>query len=220
MLEQTIKVHLADDHKVLIDGLMAVLALDSRFQVVGHSLSGVNIREQLDSNQAEVLVMDISMPDKDGIEVLREFRKVGFPCKVIILSTYDDIKTINEVLQLGASGFISKSSAGDQIIKAIDTVYAGGQYFSNEVRDKIINSFANPQEQILNLSDEERAIESLTEREVEVLKLIVDEHSGQQIANMLKISKNTVETHRKNLFKKLHVHSTVGLVKIALKYKL
>ena len=217
---KTIKIHLADDHQVLIDGLLAVLKLEPNFQVVGFSLNGSGILQRVIENKADVLVMDINMPEKDGIEVLREFREHGFPCKVIILSTYDDIKTINEVLQLGAVGFLSKSSAGDTISRAIQEVYDGKQFFSNDVKDKIINSFANPKGRQMNLSDEENAVGSLTDRERQVLKLIVDEKSGQQIAEELNISKNTVETHRKNLFKKLNVKNTIGLVKIALKYKL
>ncbi len=220
MPNKKIRIHLADDHQVLIDGLSAVLKLQPNFEVVGFSLSGIGIREQILDNEADVLIMDISMPDKDGIEVLREFRENGFPCKVVVLSSYDDIKTINEVLQLGAMGFLSKNSASDQIGKAVEAVYAGDQYFSNIVKDRIINSFANPKGQKINLSDEEKAVASLTDRELEVIKLIVDEHSGQRIAEKLNISKNTVETHRKNLFKKLNVNNTIGLVKIALKYKL
>lgn len=217
-MDSKIKIHLADDHKVLIDGMLSMLKTNSSFEVVGFSLNGENLYEEIQNNKADILVMDINMPIKDGIDVLREFSVKGFCCKVIILSSYDDVKIIKEVLKLGASGYLSKQSAGENIIEAINVVASGEEFFSQCIRDRIFQSFSNiPQQSYIN---EAMPLSSITDRELEILRLITLEYSGTQIGDQLNISTNTVETHRKNLIKKLNVKSTIGLVKYALKHNI
>mgnify|MGYP003515004821 FL=1 len=217
-MDSKIKIHLADDHKVLIDGMLSMLKTNSSFEVVGFSLNGENLYEEIQNNKADILVMDINMPIKDGIDVLREFSVKGFCCKVIILSSYDDVKIIKEVLKLGASGYLSKQSAGENIIEAINVVASGEEFFSQRIRDRIFQPFSNiPQQSDIN---EAMPLSSITDRELEILRLITLEYSGTQIGDELNISTNTVETHRKNLIKKLNVKSTIGLVKYALKHNI
>ena len=139
-MEKTIRIHLADDHKVLIDGMRTLLNSIPNFNVVGYSLKGTTLFEEVTNNATDILVLDISMPEKDGIEVLKEFSKKGFPCKVIVLSTYDDLKIIQEVMKLGASGYLSKQCAGESIVEAIQVVSTGEEYFSNQVRETIFDS--------------------------------------------------------------------------------
>lgn len=218
-MSEKIRIYLADDHQILIDGLVAVLKTNKKFEVVGYSLSGENLAEEVSGKNIDILLMDINMPKKDGIEVLKEFNKKGFPCSVIIFSSYDDIKLIKEVLQLGAKGYLTKQSAGENIIEAINTVYSGEEYYSKSVREKIFLSFTGnpkPESNSFNLITPD----SITDRELEILKLISLEYSGKEISEALYISVNTVETHRKNLLKKLNVKGTVGLVKFALKHNL
>ncbi len=219
-MENKIKIHLADDHQVLIDGILAVLKTNSDFEVVGFSLNGEGLLDRVIRNKADVLVMDINMPEKDGIQVLREMNEAGFPCKVIILSSYDDAKLIKEVIKLGASGYLTKQCAGENIVDAINTVAYGNQYFSDVIKDKIFNLYtgnSNQQNQVLNTED---LISSITGRELEILNFICHEKSGRDIGEMLNISVNTVETHRKNLMKKLNVKSSIGLVVFATKHNL
>jgi DNA-binding NarL/FixJ family response regulator len=213
-----IKIHLADDHQVLIDGMLALLKTNSKFEVVGHSLNGLDLVKKVKENKADILIMDINMPHKDGIEVLKEFSVSGFTCRVIILTSYDDLKLIKEVLKLGATGYLSKECAGENIVEAIEVVASGREYFSKNIQDKIFSSFSGnhtvASNQDLHMSN------ILTERELEILKLISLEYSGKEIGKELFISPNTVETHRKNLIKKLNVKNTIGLVKYAIKNKL
>jgi len=218
-MENKIKIHLADDHQVLIDGMLAVLKTNPDFEVVGFSLNGENLVERVAKNQADILVMDINMPEKDGIQVLREFNEKGFTCKVIILSSYDDAKLIKEVIKLGASGYLTKQCAGQNIIDAISTVAYGEQYFSSTIKDKIFNMYTNNamNQQTISVED---TISSITARELEILNLIGQEKSGKDISEELDISVNTVETHRKNLMKKLNVKSSIGLVLFATKHNL
>ncbi|MFC6095070.1 response regulator [Flavobacterium qiangtangense] len=217
-MDRKIKIHLADDHKVLIDGMLSMLKTNNKFEVVGYSLNGEKLFDEIKNNQAEILVMDINMPVKDGIDVLREFSVKGFCCKVIVLSSYDDVKIIKEVLKLGASGYLSKQSAGENIIEAITVVASGEEYFSQSIKDRIFQSFSKiPQQSYIN---EAMPLSTITDRELEILRLITLEYSGTQIGDELNISSNTVETHRKNLIKKLNVKSTIGLVKYALKHNI
>ncbi|WP_333693901.1 response regulator transcription factor [Flavobacterium sp.] len=214
-MPKTIKIHLADDHKVLIDGMLAVLNMHSKFEVIGFSLDGSTLVETVKKNGADILIMDINMPHKDGIEVLKQFSQEGYTCKVIVLSSYDDLKLIKEVLKLGASGYLSKQCAGESIIEAIEEVAQGKEYFSKNIQEKIFGSFSG--HTIENQNNEAVINSMLTDREIEILKLISLEYSGKEIGEELFISSNTVETHRKNLIRKLNVKNTIGLVKYAIK---
>ncbi|WP_417940412.1 response regulator [Flavobacterium sp. RS13.1] len=214
-----IRIHLADDHLVLIDGLINLLSTVSKFEIVGSSSNGLNIFDEVTANNAHILVLDLSMPEKDGIEVLKEFQQKGYPCKVIILSSYDDLKIIREVMNLGASGYLTKKCAGENIIEAIEVVNEGQEYFCNSVREKIFNTFTenNPKLNKKNIVPENSI---LTCRELEIVTLISLEYSGKEISEQLFISTNTVETHRKNIMKKLQTKNTIGLVKYAIKNNL
>jgi len=213
-----IRIHLADDHLVLIDGLTNLLQTVENFEVVGGSQDGETIYDDVAQNNAAILVLDISMPKKDGIEVLKEFHQKGSACKVIILSSYDDLKLIKEVMKLGAKGYLTKKCAGDNIIEAIEAVYQGQDYFCDAVREKIFNSFAQNNPKLNKTLSVENPILSL--RELEIITLISLEYSGKEISEQLFISIHTVETHRKNIMKKLHLKNTIGLVKYALKNNL
>ncbi|AWK06907.1 DNA-binding response regulator [Flavobacterium crocinum] len=212
-----IKIHLADDHQVLIDGLSNLLKTVSNFEVVGSSLDGTTVYHDVLADEADILILDISMPKKDGIETLKEFNEKQAGCKVIILSSYDDLKIIKEVMKLGAKGYLTKNCAGENIIEAVEAVYQGQEYFSDAIREKIFNTFKdNPK---LN---QNAVIENpiLSPREIEIIILIALEYSGKEISEKLFISSHTVETHRKNIMKKLNIKSTIGLVKYALKNNL
>lgn len=217
-MNEKIRIHLADDHQVLIDGMKTLLNTVSNFEVVGFSLDGSTLYDEVKSNNASILILDISMPVKDGIEVVKEFAKKGFPCKVIILSSYDDLKIIQEVMKLGVNGYLTKQCAGENIVEAINAVASGEDYFCNVVREKIFNSATK---NIPKLNKYKPTIDLLlTSREIEIITLIALEYSGKEISEQLFISANTVETHRKNIMKKLKAKNTISLVKFALKNKL
>lgn len=215
-MQSKIKVYLADDHQLLLDGLNAVLSLPGYIEICGSALNGDGLIDKVRNSKADILIMDINMPEKDGIEVLKEYSE-NDPFKVIILSSYDDIKLIKEVMKLGASGYITKQNAGDNIIQAVEVVWSGEEYFCKTVREKIFNTFAGNNPQINNTGNYNVP---LTEREIEILKLLCLEYSGKEISEILFISFHTVETHRKNLLKKIGAKSTVGLVKYAIKHNL
>jgi DNA-binding NarL/FixJ family response regulator len=213
-MTQNIRIHLADDHQIIIHGIQTLLNTVSNFEVVGSSLNGTTIYNDVIKNQAHVLVLDISMPEKDGIEVVKEFAEKGFPCKVIILSSYDDLKLIKEIMDLGVSGYLTKQCAGDNIIEAVQAVADGEEYFCESIREKI---FSNATRNNPKLSTYKPNVNPLlTEREIEIIILIALEYSSKEISEQLFISTNTVETHRKNIMKKLKAKNTIGIVKYAM----
>jgi len=217
-MTEKIQIHLADDHQVLVDGMKSLLHTISNFEVVGFSLDGNTLYDEVIKNKADILVLDINMPKKDGIEVVKEFAAKGFPCKVIILSSYDDLKLIKELMSLGVSGYLTKKCAGENIVEAIQTVANGEEYFCEFVREKIFNTFTKDIPKINK--NVPRVNSALTGRELEIIALISLEYSGKEISELLFISTNTVETHRKNIMRKLEAKNTIGLVKYALKNNL
>lgn len=210
-----IKVHIADDHKVLIDGIKAVLKTEEQIEVVGCSLNGEQVLQWYDENTSDVLILDINMPIIDGIAVLKAFEKKEKIPLVVVLSSYDDVKLVREVMKIGAKGFLAKKCASEQIVEAIKTVYDGENYFSKSIQSKIASSFAKK-----SINNENNSFNLLTDREKEILTLIAQEFNTREIAESLFISINTVETHRKNLIKKLQVKNVVGLALFAHKNKM
>lgn len=213
-MTQKIRIHLADDHQIIIHGIQNLLNTVPHFEVVGFSLNGNSIFEDVTKNHADVLVLDISMPEKDGIEVVKEFAEKGFPCKVIILSSYDDLKLIKEIMDLGVSGYLTKQCAGDNIIEAVQAVADGEEYFCESIREKIFSNATRNNPKLNTYKPNVNPL--LTEREIEIIILIALEYSSKEISEQLFISTNTVETHRKNIMKKLKAKNTIGIVKYAM----
>lgn len=220
-MKNKIYVHVADDHKIVIDGIIAVLNTDKDIEIRGYSLTGKEVTTwfENDQNQADVLILDITMPILDGIGVLKYFKKNRIRQKVIILSSYDDIKIVQEMLSLGCKGYITKNNAGEHIIEAIKTVANGEQYFSPNIQRQLLKTLAGQQVEEGALP-EDYLIETLTDRELDVLKLITKQYNTSEIADKLNLGISTVDTYRKSLLKKLKVKNAVGLAMYAVKNKI
>ena len=217
-MEEKIYVHVADDHKILIEGIIAVINTDKDIEIKGYSLTGQEVVDWFSEkgNKADVLILDITMPVLDGFQVLKYFKKHKIDQKVIVLSSYDDVKIVQEVLNLGCKGYISKNNAGEHIVNAIKAVAKGEQYFSNDIQSSLLKSFSGQMVPQGEMPDK-FLLDSLTEREVDVLKLITKEYSTIEMADFMHLSVNTIETYRKNLLKKLNVKNAVGLAMYAVK---
>lgn len=215
-MKDTIKVHIADDHQILIDGIIAVLNFEEGIDVVGFSLNGKEVIDWFDKNDADILILDINMPEMDGIEVINKLNEKNRRPRIIVLSSYDDVKLVKEVLQMGAQGFVPKKSAGEHIVNAVKKVAKDEQYFTDDIKEKMMQTLlSRPLKD--DVSQDGVLISSLTKRELEVLKLVAQQYSTREIAEELHISESTVETHRKNLMKKVKVKNSVGLAIFALK---
>jgi DNA-binding NarL/FixJ family response regulator len=217
-MNKKIYVHIADDHKILIEGIIAVINTDKEIEIKGYSLTGKEVIDWFDEkrNKADVLILDITMPLLDGFEVLKYFNKNGIKQNVIILSSYDDIKIVQEMLSLGCKGYITKNSAGEHIVEAIKAVASGEQYFSSDIQQILLKSFAGQQVPVGDAPNK-FIIDTLTGRELDVLKLITKQYSSPEIADTLNLGISTIETHRKNLLRKLKVKNSVGLAMYAVK---
>ena len=221
-MKEKIYVHVADDHKILIEGIIAVINTDEDIETRGYSLNGKEVIDWVNNkdNKADVLILDITMPVLDGIEVLTYFKQRNIKQKVIILSSYDDAKIVQEMLTLGCSGYITKNNAGEHIIEGIKAVHRGEQYFSSDLHKDLIDILSGHKIVPEGETPEENLLEELTERELKVLKLISKEYNTTEIADKLNLATSTVKTYRKSLLKKLKVKNVVGLVMYAMKHKI
>ena len=210
-----IKVLIADDHKVFREGIISILEDVEDISVSAEANDGREVLEKLKSQQPEVILMDITMGDTNGIETTRLVLKDYPGIKVLVLSMHAERAYIVKMLEAGASGYLLKDAGKEEMIRAIRTVAQGNTYFSQQVSSAIVEHLRDPGK----MKEEKKNI-PLTNRELEVLKLIVEEYSNPEIAEQLYISIRTVDTHRRNLLEKLGVKNTAGLVKYALKHGL
>ncbi|MFO8064665.1 MAG: response regulator transcription factor [Spirochaetota bacterium] len=207
------RVLLADDHTVVRDGLKAIMEqLDPDIVVVNEASNGREVLEMAEQTPADVYLLDISMPVLNGIEATIRLLKNDPSVKVIILSMYKDKVLVEKAISSGARGYILKESATEEIVKAIDEVYAGRYYFSPEVSGYLVQGFLHGQ------SEEAQPPESnLTDRQREILKLICDGYTEKDIGEELNISYHTVHVHKNNIMKALDIHSKAELIKYAVK---
>ncbi len=200
------QVILIDDHPILTDGLKMMLENDADFQVIG-TFNNANFALSFlkSDNRVDLVLLDHSMPEMTGVEFIRQLKFLENPPKVIMLSMHDEPVIIKEAISVGADGYVLKKSVSDELVQAMQTVMAGRPYWSAEVGLQLFQQ----------ARDNEYAENSLTDREVEVLRLIVKELTNKEIAKNLFISERTVEVHRKNIMRKVKVNNTVGLIKYA-----
>ncbi len=205
-----IKVLLVDDHPLVLDGIQARLSGEGGVLVAGRACNGQEALEQALRLEPDVVLMDVSMPVMNGLEATRRFRQELPEVRVLMLSMHDNREYIVQLMQAGASGYILKDVSSDELVKAIRTVSAGQTYFSESASQ----SLAGSQEAT------ERPVQSLTRREEMVLRLLAEGNSNKGIANELKISVRTVETHRQNIKSKLDIHTAAGLARYAIEQNL
>jgi two-component system response regulator NreC len=208
-----IRVMIADDHAVVRAGLRALIAAESSLLMVGEASGGVEAIELTRQLQPDVLVLDLSMPDLDGISITRRIKQEFKAIHVLILTVHEDEALVKEAIRCGASGYIIKNVAESELISAIKIIMRGDMY----VDPSILRSLLDETKKSSNPVSE---LEPLTPREIEVLGLIVQGYTNRQIANELQISVRTVEGHRANLSEKLGLHSRVELVRYAKNHKL
>ncbi|UOB18511.1 response regulator [Abyssalbus ytuae] len=208
---KTYNLIIADDHKMFLDGLISILQEDKRYNILFTAKNGNNIIKYLEINSdtnVDMVITDISMPEMDGI-TLNKMIKEKFPAvKTLILSMHNDGDRIQKVIENDADGYILKNAEKSELLKAVETIFSGEKFFSESVKSAYMNK-------IISNKKEEQI--KLTEREIDVIKLIAQEHTTQEIAEKLFLSKHTVESYRKTLIAKLNVRNLAGLTKYALK---
>jgi DNA-binding NarL/FixJ family response regulator len=207
----TTRILLADDHEILLGGLRAMIEREPGLEVAGEARDGLEAVEKAGELEPDLAIMDLSMPGLNGIEATRRITSNQPHVKVLCLSSHSDPVMVEGMLEAGASGYLLKDYAMDELLRAIEVVMAGETYLSPRVAGGVVQSlFRGPR------SSSGSMLSQLTEREREVLQLISEGHSNKEIAERLHLSPKTVGTHREHIMQKLDIHSIAGLTKYAI----
>ncbi|WP_151997707.1 MULTISPECIES: response regulator transcription factor [unclassified Imperialibacter] len=198
------KVYLVDDHAILMDGVKSLLNATDEYEVAGTASTAEDALKYLQNEPVDILISDYSLPGMDGLGLVKVMQRIRPEVKILIMSMHDEGHLVKEILKEGIKGYLLKKDSQKELIAALDQIRAGRTYLSNEINTLLIQNLQNPDEGKL-----------LTEREREILKLIAKEYTNKDIAEELFISERTVETHRKNIFRKTKTNSLVGLIKFA-----
>jgi len=210
-----IRVFIIEDHEMYLEGLALLLKREGDIEVVATALNGTSLLEKLPSVEADILLLDVHLPDIEEEELVQRVRALNPNQKIIYLSLMRGTRYIHKLSRYNIQGYVLKNAPIGDLVQAIREVQNGGSWFSREIDIIGGDDFRS------TITLEDRKIdEILSKREIEVLKLVCKEYSNAEIAEQLFLSVSTVETHRKNLIAKLGVNNTVGLVKFALKNKL
>ena len=203
-----IKVLIADDHHIVLDGLKSVLSQNEDIEVVATAGTGLEVLDYIESNShgVDVVILDINMPEMDGITCAKELKKKYKQVKVLILTMYPQKTFVDEFINIGIDGCLLKNHTGVQLVNAIYRVSDGNMFYDH------LKEFKDTQEDIQQYK--------LGNREIEIIQLLCEGHNSQQIADLLFISDHTVKTHRKNILRKLNLHSTAQLVQFAISNQL
>jgi two-component system response regulator NreC len=207
--KQKIRILVADDHPVVRKGLQSCLARQDGIKVVGEAADGEEALQKALELAPDVVLLDISMPRKDGLAVTGALRKAAPQVKVLILSVHSNKEYLFRIIQAGAHGYVSKEASPEELMRAIESVNKGEAFFSPEVAQAALS-------QLVSNGGKKDPFAQLTGREKEVLVLIAQGQSNKEIANHLGIGVRTIETHRERIMRRLDIHSVAGLTKFAI----
>lgn len=204
------KVMIADDHNLIREGLKQLLEFDGKIEIISEASNGVECLDKLQNLLPDVLLLDINMPEKNGLEVLEEIKKMKYEVKVLILTVHNELEYLLKAVDIGVDGYILKDSESSELKKAIDAVLAGENYIQASLIPALNNRLANRD------IDKDK-IESLTGRELEVLIQVASGMFNKEIATNLNISERTVKNHISNIFKKIDVSDRTQAAVFAIK---
>jgi two-component system response regulator NreC len=213
MTEEKIKLLIADDHAILRHGLRRILEAEPDMSVIGEAATGVDAVRRAKQLKPDVVIMDISMPEQDGIESMRQIMK-AVPSRVLILTVHLEHHVISEAVSAGAAGYLVKDSLDQELIAAVRTVVHGGTVFSSNVSRRLAESSQIPSP---GGGSAPRSLEALTTREREVFLLLAEGRTPSEVASSLFVSPKTVHTHRQHIMEKLGLRTTTELIRFALR---
>jgi len=213
---EKIRVFLVDDHTVVRQGLRRILESDDEIEIVGEAGDGRTAIDLVQKLRPHVVVMDVAMPELNGIEATRQILKRVEGAKVLVLSMHGDDVYVRQALKAGARGYLLKDSEDLDLIKAVKAIRDGGSFFSPPVSKVVLSGYLGDRAD----GEAEDGVARLTDREREVLQLIAEGKTNKEVAHALSVSVNTVETHRKHIMEKLDLHNTAELVRFAIRTKI
>lgn len=207
-----IKIIIADDHQLFRNGVKALLAnQNEKFQVIAEAGSLEKLKEELNKNPADLLLLDISLPDGNGLNMLEELKQDYIDLKIIMLTMHDEAQYVMQSIKKGADGYLLKDSEERELLEAINSVIIGKKYFKDKVSELILENIA---------TDSKKSKDILSQREKEIVQLVAKGLTTKEIADQLFVSIRTVETHRGKIMKKLKVSNSAEMISMALKHKL
>lgn len=218
----SINVVLADDHVLVRDGIKALLEDQEGIRVLDEASNGLEALDVIKNHKPDLLIVDIRMPELNGIEVVREVNKLYKDVRTLVLSMHDSEEYVVKAIQAGADGYLLKGASKEEFLKALHKVAEGGKYFTGDVSAIIMNNFVNGNVSQSTIVEEKQAEDpfNLTKREKQILNLVLQLKNNKDIAEELQISKRTAEVHRFNLMKKLDVKNLMELSNKANEYQL
>jgi len=208
-----IRIAIADDHEMFAQGISSLLTISDGFSVNILAKNGQELIAKLQNSEIDILLLDVDMPNVDGQDALLTVKKLWPQIKVIMLTMHDEASYVKRFLDLDVEGYVLKNTNREELIKAVKWVFAGNQFVTNDLLQKV--NKANEIER-----EKESIISILTPRELEILKLSGQEFSIPDISNKLSISENTIKTHRKNILRKLNLSNSMGMVKFVMEHGL
>jgi DNA-binding NarL/FixJ family response regulator len=207
------KIVIAEDQKILREGLKALLISSDDLEVVGEAEDGLNAIQCVEKFTPELLLLDLSMPKMSGISVIKEIKSQSTETKILVLTVHESEEYILEVFKSGADGYCLKDASHSELLVAIKSVLSGKRYISPGISGKVLEGYLDDRETLKSSS----SWDSLTQREREILKLVGEGYKNKEIADYLCISAKTVEKHRSNIMKKLDLHTASALTAYAIK---
>jgi DNA-binding NarL/FixJ family response regulator len=215
-MTKKIRIILADDHRIFRDGMKALLNENTEIQIIGEASDGNELMELLKSNQPDVVILDISMPGLSGIELTKLIHNLYPEIRIMILSMHTNEEFVLNAIHAGAKAYLPKDTSKAELFEAIQSLMAGGEYYSKSVSDNFMKSFIKKTRTDHNLL----VNEELTLREIEILKLVATGISHKEVAEMLFISPKTVDAHKNHIMQKLKLKNTAELVLYAVTHKI
>src|SRR5712691_1614454 len=204
---------LVDDHKIMRDGIRAILSRGNEFRVVGEAENGTDAVQFVRRLRPDLVLMDIGLPGLNGVETTAEILRHHPDCKVVILSMYDDENSVVSAIRNGARAFILKKASHTELVDALRMVARGGTYLSSQVADRLMKRIERGD---LESKQPASALETLSPREVQVLRMVAEGKTSKEIAVMLDLREQTVRSYRKTMMKKLGLNNVAGLTQLAL----
>ncbi len=223
MSQLKIRIVLADDHSLVRDGIRSLIESESDLEVIGEASNGLEAITMVKDLTPDLLIIDIRMPEMNGIDAVSELNKQGVDVNCIILSMHDSEEYILKSVSAGAKGYLLKDTGKEEFLKAIHTVQNGGKYFSGDISNVLVNNLLSPKNTVVAKSTEEKKKDNhfdLTNKELKVLQLVLSGLTNKQISEQLQNSKRTIETHRFNLMRKMEVKNLIDLSKKARQHNL
>ncbi|GAA4892118.1 response regulator transcription factor [Flaviramulus aquimarinus] len=203
------KILICEDHQIVIDGLLSIFKNQPDYKIIGYVVNGDNVLPTVKLNRPDVLLLDLNLPNKNGVDILKDIKLLFPEIKVIILTMYNKESIIKKIKQFHANGFLLKNCSSDDLLNALDAVFKSNTFYTGKGVKTNVTEIDGFLEKI-----------KITRREKEIILELVQGYNVPQIAKKLFISAHTVETHKKNIFKKLDIHNSIDLVKLVNENKL